>query len=56
MWRWTAIIAAFFAYVAARFMMIGVVLGTTATDNLVVEIVPLIFALAVVAMVIFAVK
>ena len=37
-------------------MLAGVVTGTTATDTFVVEIVPFIGALALVAIVIFAVK
>lgn len=56
MWRWTAIIAAFFAYLPARFMLAGVVTGTTATDLFIVEIVPFIGALAVVAIILFAIK
>lgn len=56
MWRWTAIIAAFFAYLPARFMLAGVVTGTSATDLMVVEIVPFIGALALVAIVLFALR
>lgn len=54
MWRWTAIIAAFFAYLPARFMLAGVVTGTSATDLMIVEVVPFIAALIVVAMILFA--
>ncbi len=56
MWRWTAIIAAFFAYLPARFMIAGVVTGTSATDVFVVEIVPFIGSLVVVAIIIFALR
>lgn len=56
MWRWTAIIAAFFAYLPARFMLAGIVTGTTATDLFIIEIVPFIGALALVAIVLFAAR
>lgn len=56
MWRWTSIIAAFFAYLPARFMLAGVVTGTANTDIFVVEVVPFIAALIVVAVILFALK
>jgi len=55
MWRWTAIIAAFFAYLPARFFLVGVVTGTSATDIFIVEVVPFIAALIVVAIILFAI-
>lgn len=45
-----------FAYIPARFMITGIVVGTSATDVMVVETIPFIAALVCLAMVVFAVK
>jgi len=56
MWRWTAIIMAIPAYWVASVGMSAIVTGTSQAEQFAVTLVPLTFALAAVAIVLFALK
>jgi len=56
MWRWTAIVAAGFGYLLSTWVLGGVVTGTTQAEQFVVNFVPMLVALAFLAVVLFAIR
>jgi hypothetical protein len=54
MWRFTAIVMAFFAYLPARYLLSNVITGTSQFDIIALNITPLIACLVLIGIVIVA--
>lgn len=54
MWRFAAIIMAFFAYLPARYMLSHVITGTSQFDTIALNVTPLIACLVLIGIIIVA--